>query len=77
MTSTLIKLLTVTVMHCLDILKKDLHRAADVIASRTSVVPCRSYPHPKRRDHYRIEFELRVNMMIVKAALNRANIQTL
>ena len=60
----------------LDIPADDVDDAADVIASRTSVVPVASYPHPDQPDFHRMEFELRVNMNIVKTALDRTNIET-
>jgi hypothetical protein len=60
----------------LDIPADDVDDAADVIASRTSVVPYASYPHPDQPDFHRMEFELRVNMMIAKTALDRADIAT-
>lgn len=60
----------------LDISADDVDDAADVIASRTSVVPVASYPHPDQPDFHRMEFELRVNMNIVKTALDRTNIET-
>ena len=60
----------------LDIPADDVDDAADVIASRTSVVPVASYPHPDQPDFHRMEFELRVNMNIVKTALDRPNIET-
>ena len=60
----------------LDIPADELDDAADVIASRTSVVPYASYPNPDQPDFHRMEFELRVNMNIVKTALDRVGIET-
>lgn len=65
-----------SLMIYLDIPADELDDAADVITSRTSVVPYASYPHPDQPDFHRMEFELRVNMNIVKTALDRANIET-
>jgi hypothetical protein len=60
----------------LDIPADDLDDASDVITANTSVVPLASYPHPDQPDFHRMEFEIRVNMMIVKTALDRADIET-
>jgi hypothetical protein len=60
----------------LDIDADRVDDASDIIASRTSVVPYASYPHPNQPDFHRMEFEIRVNMMIVKTALDRADIET-
>ncbi len=60
----------------LDIDADRVNDAADVIASRTSVVPVASYPHPNQPDFHRMEFELRVNMEIVKTTLDKAGIET-
>lgn len=61
-------------MTYVDVPSDDLDDASDVIASRTSVVPRQSYQHPDDSDFHRMEFELRVNAMIVKTALDRIGI---